>query len=68
MAREAERLVTAAKPATPAEVAQLAGVSTATVARVIKSSGYVSNAARRRVEDAIREKAYRPSSSPKSKK
>jgi LacI family transcriptional regulator len=60
MAREAERFVSAAKPATLAEVAQLAGVSTATVARVIKSSGYVSNAARRRVEDAIRQKAYRP--------
>jgi LacI family transcriptional regulator, galactose operon repressor len=60
MAREEERLGTAMRPATLAEVARLAGVSTATVARVIKSSGYVSSEARGRVEAAISAKCYRP--------
>ena len=60
MAREEERLGTALRPATLAEVARLAGVSTATVARVIKSSGYVSSEARGRVEAAISAKGYRP--------
>ena len=46
--------------ATLAEVARLAGVSTATVARVIKSSGCVSREARGRVEAAISAKGYRP--------
>jgi LacI family transcriptional regulator len=60
MATEDERLGTAMRPATLAQVAQLAGVSTATVARVIKSSGYVSTEARGRVEAAISAKGYRP--------
>jgi DNA-binding LacI/PurR family transcriptional regulator len=60
MACEQERLGTAMRPATLAQVAQLAGVSTATVARVIKSSGYVSTEARGRVEAAISAKGYRP--------
>ena len=42
-----------------AAVAQHAGVSTATVARVLKSEGYVSEETRRRVESAIKATSYR---------
>lgn len=48
------------KPTTLAEVARIAGVSTATVNRVIKRAGYVSADARLRIEAAIRETRYRP--------
>jgi LacI family transcriptional regulator len=46
--------------ATIRDVARHAGVSTATVSRVISNNGYVSAAARRRVERAIKELAYVP--------
>lgn len=45
------------------EVAELAGVSKATVSRVINNSGYVSVEARRKVEDIIKEYNYLPSAS-----
>ncbi len=45
------------------EVAELAGVSKATVSRVINNSGYVSAEARRKVEDVIKEYNYLPSAS-----
>ena len=48
------------KPSTLLEVAQRAGVSTATVARVLKAKGYVSEVARSRVEAAIKATGYRP--------
>lgn len=41
-------------------VAELAGVSAATVSRVLNNSGYVSDATRRRVEQAAMELGYRP--------
>jgi len=41
------------------DVAALAGVSTATVSRVIHSNGYVSAGVRERVESAIRDSGYR---------
>jgi DNA-binding LacI/PurR family transcriptional regulator len=41
------------------DVARLAGVSTATVSRVLHDNGYVSAAARERVEAALRESGYR---------
>jgi LacI family transcriptional regulator len=41
------------------DVAALAGVSTATVSRVIHANGYVSAVARERVEAAIRDSGYR---------
>ncbi|MDW5595439.1 LacI family DNA-binding transcriptional regulator [Conexibacter stalactiti] len=41
------------------DVAAKAGVSTATVSRVLHDNGYVSAAARERVEDALRESGYR---------
>ncbi len=41
------------------DVAALAGVSTATVSRVIHASGYVSARARERVEQALRDSGYR---------
>ena len=41
------------------DVAALAGVSTATVSRVLHSNGYVSAHARGRVEEALRESGYR---------
>jgi DNA-binding LacI/PurR family transcriptional regulator len=40
------------------DVAQLAGVSTMTVSRVINRSGYASDAARRRVDGAIAELGF----------
>ncbi|NDJ55831.1 LacI family DNA-binding transcriptional regulator [Enterobacteriaceae bacterium 4M9] len=42
------------------EVAQLAGVSKATVSRVLSGKGYVGKAARERVFKAIEESGYRP--------
>ncbi|MBO2945336.1 LacI family DNA-binding transcriptional regulator [Paenibacillus sp. F411] len=46
--------------ATIKQVAQAAGVSVATVSRVINESGYVHEDTRRRVEDAVRELNYTP--------
>lgn len=48
------------KPATLAEVARIAGVSTATVARVLKNNGYVSEKARAQIESALKSTGYRP--------
>jgi len=41
------------------DVAALAGVSTATVSRVLHGNGYVSARARERVEEALRDSSYR---------
>jgi len=43
------------------EVAKLANVSTSTVSRVLNNSGYVSDFAREKVENVIREQNYSPS-------
>jgi DNA-binding LacI/PurR family transcriptional regulator len=43
------------------DVAKLAGVSTATVSRVLNGSGYVSKKAREKVFSAVDELEYRPS-------
>ncbi|MBL8596722.1 MAG: LacI family DNA-binding transcriptional regulator [Devosia sp.] len=48
------------KPATLMEVARIAGVSTATVARVLKNQGYVSAKAREQIEAAVKATGYRP--------
>lgn len=48
------------KSATLMQVAERAGVSTATVARVLKANGYVSEEARVRVEAAVQAIGYRP--------
>ncbi|GLT14731.1 MULTISPECIES: DNA-binding transcriptional regulator CytR [Vibrio] len=48
--------------ATMKEVAQLAGVSTATVSRALMNPEKVSNATRKRVEDAVLESGYSPNS------
>lgn len=48
------------KTVTLIEVARLAGVSTATVNRVLKRDGYVSAAARAKVEAAVAATSYRP--------
>ncbi|MEJ2382845.1 MAG: LacI family DNA-binding transcriptional regulator [Xanthomonadales bacterium] len=48
--------------ATIYEVSELAGVSLATVSRVMNNSGKVAAATRKRVEDAMRELGYRPNS------
>ncbi len=48
------------KSATLMEVAARAGVSTATVARVLKAKGYVSEETRARVEAAVKAVGYRP--------
>jgi len=48
------------KTATLIEVARLAGVSTATVNRVLKQQGYTSEEARRKVEAAVAATNYRP--------
>lgn len=45
--------------ATLKDVAAQAGVSTATVSRVLHGNGYVSAAARERVEEALRDSGYR---------
>lgn len=46
------------RPATLKDVARLAGVSTATVARVLHNNGYVAQATRRAVEAAVAESGY----------
>jgi DNA-binding LacI/PurR family transcriptional regulator len=46
-------------PATLRDVAERAGVSTSTVARVLHSNGYVAAETRERVERAIRERGFR---------
>ena len=43
------------------EVAKLAGVSKSTVSRVLNNNGYVSDLARKKVEEVIREYNYSPS-------
>lgn len=48
------------KSTTLMEVARLAGVSTATVNRVLKNSGYVSAKTRAKIESAIKTTRYRP--------
>src|SRR5690349_488219 len=48
-----------ARRATLKDVAGLAGVSTATVARVLHENGYVAGETRRRVEAAVAETGYR---------
>ena len=48
------------KPPTLAEIARSAGVSTATVSRVLKSSGYVAVETRARVAAVLRDTRYRP--------
>lgn len=48
------------KPTTLVEVARLAGVSTATVARVLKNKSYVSLDARARIENVLQATGYRP--------
>jgi len=48
--------------ATIYEVSELAGVSLATVSRVMNNSGKVAPATRKKVEDAMRELGYRPNS------
>jgi LacI family transcriptional regulator len=48
------------RSATLMQVAARAGVSTATVARVLKAKGYVSDEARARVEAAVKAIGYRP--------
>lgn len=45
------------------DIAALAGVSKATVSRVINGTGYVSDSTRRRVEEVIRETGFMPSAS-----
>lgn len=47
-----------AQRSTIREIAALAGVSIATVSRVVNRSGYVSAKTRRCVEDVIREQGY----------
>ena len=48
--------------ATMKEVAQLAGVSTATVSRALMNPEKVSISTRKRVEDAVLESGYSPNS------
>lgn len=45
------------------EIAELAGVSTATVSRVVNNTGYVNEKTRKRVEDIIKTNNYVPSAS-----
>ena len=48
------------RPATLAVVAEAAGVSTATVARVLHGRGYVASATKERIEQALVATSYRP--------
>ncbi len=48
------------KPPTLAQIARSAGVSTATVSRVLKSRGYVAEETRARVAAILRDARYRP--------
>ncbi|MDO5409821.1 MAG: LacI family DNA-binding transcriptional regulator [Lachnospiraceae bacterium] len=45
------------------DIAEIAGVSTATVSRAINGTGYVSERTKKRIEDIIREYNYSPSAS-----
>lgn len=51
---------TAARPATLADVARMAGVVAMTASRAINQSGYVSAEVRRRVSEAVEKLNYRP--------
>ena len=53
-------------PPTIYEVSKLAGVSLATVSRVMNNSEKVSPATRKKVEDAMKELGYRPNSNAQS--
>lgn len=53
-------------PPTIYEVSKLAGVSLATVSRVMNNSGKVSPATRKKVEDAMKQLGYRPNPSAQS--
>ena len=53
-------------PPTIYEVSKLAGVSLATVSRVLNNSGKVSPVTRKKVEDAMKELGYRPNSNAQS--
>ena len=53
-------------PPTIYEVSKLAGVSLATVSRVMNNSGKVSPATRKKVEDAMKQLGYRPNSAAQS--
>ncbi|HOZ34406.1 MAG TPA: LacI family DNA-binding transcriptional regulator, partial [Tabrizicola sp.] len=53
---------TGARSATLKDVAEVAGVTTTTVARVLKESGYVADATKARVLDAVAATGYRPNS------
>lgn len=48
------------------DIAKMAGVSVATVSRVINNKGYVKQETRRRVEEVIREQGYRPNAAARS--
>ena len=54
--------------ATIHDVARAAGVSTATVGRVLHNKGYVSEEARKKIEQAVQELGYVPSQSARSLK
>lgn len=64
LTKDANRLKTKAptkpRPATLADVAQLAGVVTMTASRAINQSGYVSAEVRQRVSEAVKKLNYRP--------
>src|SRR3954453_9323769 len=51
--------VSTRRQATLKDVATLAGVSTATIARVLHNNGYVAEATRRIVEDGLAQSGYR---------
>ncbi|WEK50813.1 MAG: LacI family DNA-binding transcriptional regulator [Candidatus Kaistia colombiensis] len=54
------------KSATLLDVARQAGVSRATVARVLSAGGYVGDETRLRVEEAVRQTGYRPNAMARS--
>ena len=54
-----------ARPAKISDVARIAGVSTATVSRVIHDNGLVSESTRKRVEKAVEQLGYQARRSPK---
>ncbi len=63
MNREAtESRVSGGRSATLKDVAEASGVTTTTVARVLKASGYVAEATRARVLEAVAATGYRPNS------
>ena len=53
------------RPVKISDVARIAGVSTATVSRVIHDNGLVSESTRRRVEDAVGQLGYQARRSPR---